>query len=169
MTKYNSDEELSLEEILLSIRQKIAEEKTTYDDNEFSKLDTKKFNQEVTQKKASGDHLGDILELTEVVNIGLQNKKNNGSFPENLTVTPTPFERENGTPVVNRIQLILKNLKKKEYEVLEKLTKGERKKIEQIIINCAQIIIKEYLDEKLSGVIEGIKNVELNDSSSFKP
>ena len=178
MTKYNSDEDLSLDEILSSIRQIIAEEKTTYDENEFSELDKKQFNQEVTKKKAGRDHSGNILELTEVVNIGLQNKKsnvpdtiletkNNVSVPEFLTVTPTPFERENETPVENRIQLILKNLNKKEYELLEKLTKEDRKQTEQIIINCAQIIIKEYLDEKLSGVIEGIKKVELNKSSSF--
>ena len=48
MTKYNSDEDLSLDKILSSIRQIIAEEKTTYDEN--------KFNQEVTKKKASRDH-----------------------------------------------------------------------------------------------------------------
>ena len=151
MTKYNSDKDFSLDKIFSSIRQIIAEEKTTYDEN--------KFNQEVTKKKASRDHLSDILELKEVVNIGLQNKKNNVSVPEMLTVTPTLFERENGTPVENRIQLILKNLKKKEYEFLETLTKEDREQIEQIIINCAQIIIKEYLDEKLSGVIEGIKKL----------
>ena len=178
MTKYNSDKDLSLDEIFSSIRQIIAEEKTTYDENEFSEVNKKKFNQEVTKKKVSGDHLGDILELTEVVNIGLQNKKNivpdtnletnkNDSVPKILTVTPTLLGRENGTPVENRIQQILKNLKRKEYKFLKKLTKEERKQIEQIIINCAQIIIKEYLDEKLSGIIEGIKKVELNNSSSF--
>ena len=159
MTKYNSDEDLSLDKILSSIRQIIAEEKTTYDEN--------KFNQEVSKKKASRDHLSDILELKEVVNIGLLNMKNNVTVPEMLTVTPTLFERENGTPVENRIQQILKNLKRKEYKFLKKLTKEERKQIEQIIINCAQIIIKEYLDKKLSGFIEGIKKVELNNSSSF--
>ena len=49
------------------------------------------------------------------------------------------------------------------------ITKEDKKQVEQIIINCAQIIIKEYLDEKLLGVIEKIKKIELNKTPPFDP
>ena len=60
-------------------------------------------------------------------------------------------------------------MQENETKIFEKITKEDKNQVEQIIINCAQIIIKEYLDEKLLGVIEKIKKTELNKTPPFEP
>ena len=180
MTKYNSEKDLSLDQILSSIKKIILEEKPVNEQTKPLELNEEKFNKKENKEKEAKDQEGDILDLTEVVNIGLQNQKSfvgdincennqNDSVVEITTSTPTISEKIDESPVEKRIQHIFKNLQENETKIFEKITKEDKNQVEQIIINCAQIIIKEYLDEKLLGVIEKIKKIELNKTPPFDP
>ena len=75
MTKYNSEKDLSLDQILSSIKKIILEEKPVNEQTKPLELNKEKFNKKENKEKEAKDQEGDILDLTEVVNIGLQNQK----------------------------------------------------------------------------------------------